>query len=99
MYEIDYAKSIAADLADLRAYERAQILDQIEEQLTYEPTQQTRNKKILVGLTPPWEYMEIVWELRIGRYRVFYDVDVEAAIVFVRAIRYKPPHKTTEEIL
>ena len=67
--------------------------------MTYEPTQQTRNKKILIGLTPPWEYIEPVWELRIGQYRVFYDVDEEAAIVFVRAIRHKPPHKTTEEIL
>jgi len=76
-----------------------QILEHIEAQLTHQPTQQTRNKKILVGLIPPWEYVEPVWELRVGEYRVFYDVDEDASIVTIRAIRHKPPHKTTEEIL
>ena len=99
MYTIDYAESVADDLIDIRAYEREQILDGIERQLTYEPAKQTRNKKILVGLTPPWEYIEPVWQLRIGQYRVFYDVDEAIFVVTVRAIRYKPLHRTTEEIL
>lgn len=99
MYTIEYTEGVAGDLADLRAYERAQILDRIEEQLTHEPTRQTRNKKILMGLVPPWEYVEPVGELRVGRYRVFYDVDEASVVVAVRAIRYKPPHKTTGEIL
>ena len=47
----------------------------------------------------PWEHLEPVWELRDGEYRVFYDVDEAAAVIKVRAIRHKPPHKTTEEIL
>jgi len=75
MYTIEYAESVADDLVDIRAYERKQIFDGIERQLTYEPAKQTRNKKILVGLIPPWEYIEPVWELRIGQYLVFYDVD------------------------
>ena len=99
MYTIEYAEGVIDDLANMRVYERAKILDQLEEQLTYEPTQQTRNKKILVGLTPPWEHIEPVWELRIGQYRVFYDVDEAKSAVIVRAIRRKPSHKTTEEIL
>ena len=37
--------------------------------------------------------------LRIGEFRVFYDVNEAEARVMVRAIRHKPPHKTTEEIL
>jgi hypothetical protein len=37
MYEIEYAESIADDLASLRAYDRIQILDGIETQLQYEP--------------------------------------------------------------
>jgi hypothetical protein len=61
MYTIEYAEGVAEDLADLRAYDRAQILDRIEVQLKYEPTQQARNKKILIGLTPPWEYEEPIW--------------------------------------
>ncbi len=99
MYTIEYAEAVTDDLTDLRAYERNQILDSIEEQLTYEPTIETRNRKPLVGLVPPWEHVEPVWELRVGEYRVFYDVNEEASIVMIRAIRHKPPHKTTEEIL
>ena len=60
---------------------------------------ETRNKKILVGLTPPWEHQPPVWELRVGEYRVFYDVDEPDRRVTVRAVRRKPPHATTEGIL
>ena len=99
MYEIKYADGVANDLKKFRAYDRTKILDIIDDQLTYQPTQQTRKRKILVGLIPPWEYMEPSWQLRIDNYRVFYDVNEDKFIVTVRAIRYKPPHITTEEIL
>jgi len=71
----------------------------IEEQLRHEPTRNTRNKKMLVGLTPPWQMEGPVWELRIGKFRVFYEVNETALRVIIRAVREKPPHKTTEEIL
>jgi len=99
MFVIEYANGVAEDLKNIRAYKRTQILDSIDAQLKHEPTVQTRNRKILVGLTPPWEYVEPIWELRVGEYRVFYDVDEEASVVIVRAIRHKPAHKKTEEIL
>lgn len=99
MYEIQYTESVADDLSSLLAYERARILDRIEAHLEHEPTRQTRNKKILVGLAPPWEHVEPVWELRVGEYRVFYDADEVESILSIRAIRRKSPHKTTEEIL
>ncbi|HUY33318.1 MAG TPA: type II toxin-antitoxin system RelE/ParE family toxin [Pirellulales bacterium] len=99
MFGIDYAFSVAEDLAELRAHHRKRILDQIDEQLTHQPTEETRNKKIVRGLVPPWEHEEPVWELRVGEFRVFYDVNEEKARVTVRAIRQKPLHKTTEEIL
>jgi mRNA interferase RelE/StbE len=99
MYEIRYAEDVADDLKRLRPAQRTRILDRIEAQLTHQPTEQTRNRKILVGLVPPWEHEEPVWQLRIGEFRVFYDVDDAEAIVVIRAIRHKPPHKTTEEIL
>jgi len=38
----------------------------------------------------PWEYIEPVWELRPGEYRVFYDVEEKPALVKIRAIRHKP---------
>jgi mRNA-degrading endonuclease RelE of RelBE toxin-antitoxin system len=74
-------------------------LDTIEVQLIHEPAKQTKNKKILIGLAPPWEHVAPVWELRVGDFRVFYDADEAAKAVAVRAIRRKPPHMTTEEIL
>lgn len=99
MYTIAFSSGIADDLADLRAADRARLLDRIEEQLSHQPSQETRNKKILVGLIPPWDHEGPIWELRVGEHRVFYDVDEDGGRVTVRAIRHKPPHKTTEEIL
>ncbi|PKO22673.1 MAG: hypothetical protein CVU38_08215 [Chloroflexi bacterium HGW-Chloroflexi-1] len=98
-YAIDYAEGVEEDLAELRAYDQARIPDKIDEQLIYEPARETRNKKMLVGLVPPWDYIEPAWELRIGEYRVFYDMDEKTLTVTIRAIRFKPPDKTTEEIL
>jgi len=99
MYAIEYVEGVVDDLATLRARDRKQVLDQLEKQLKYEPTKKTKNRKPLSGLIPPWEHVEPVWELRVGAYRIFYDVDERASLVMIRAIRHKPPHKTTEEIL
>jgi mRNA-degrading endonuclease RelE of RelBE toxin-antitoxin system len=55
----------------------------LEEQLTHQPTVETRNRKKL----RPNQIAE--WELRIGKYRVFYDVDTGANVVEVKMIGYK----------
>lgn len=68
MYEFVYAEGVLDTLQPMRAVDRKRILEKIDEQLTHEPTQTTRNKKMLVGLTPPWETERPVWELRIGKY-------------------------------
>ena len=96
MFIIEFAPSVADDLDGLRAFDRTRILDEIDEQLTHEPNRETRNKKVVVGLVFPWEHEEPAWELRVGEYRVFYDVDEPAGHVTIRAVRHKPPHKTTE---
>ena len=99
MYKIAYSRSVADDLKRLPAHLRSGILDQIEVQLRHEPTRQTRHRKIILGLVPPWDHLEPTWELRIGEHRVFYDVNEEERTVTIRAIRHKPPQKKTEEIL
>jgi mRNA-degrading endonuclease RelE of RelBE toxin-antitoxin system len=99
VFTISYAASVAEDLGGVRAFERRRLLDQIDRQLSHEPTREARNRKVLRGLTPPWEHVQPVWELRVNEYRVFYDVDEVAEQVVVRAVRRKPPHKATEEIL
>src|SRR5438067_13926790 len=47
----------------------------------------------------PWDHEEPVWELRASGFRVFYDVNDARRRVVIRAVRKKPPHRTTEEIL
>ena len=99
MYSIEYAESVADDLGALRPYDHRRVLDQIDSRLATAPARETRSQKIVVGLKPPWEHEAPLWQLRIGEFRVFYDVDESQKLVIVRAIRRKPPHKTTEEIL
>ncbi|MBI2899968.1 MAG: type II toxin-antitoxin system RelE/ParE family toxin [Planctomycetes bacterium] len=99
MYLLEIAGSARRELAEIRAFERTAIAREIQEQLTREPTVPTRKRKLLEGVKPTFEAKPPVWELRIGEIRVFYDVDEGTMTVFVRAIRWKPPHKTTEEIL
>ena len=99
MFEIEFARSVEKDLSGLRAFDPSRILKAIEEQLSKNPCVETRNRKALVDLIPPFGAVPPVWELRIGEYRIFYDVDEDEGIVYVRAVRKKPPHKTTEEIL
>ncbi len=100
MYRIAYAnKTVVNNLKDLPAHERKRILDSIDKQLKYEPTVKAKHRKPIIGLIPPWEHVEPIGEWSVGEYRVFYDVDEAALVVNIRAIRHKPPHKTTEEIL
>ena len=99
MYEIRFAVGVARDLSALRAAERKRILDGIRRRLGHEPTRTTRHVKQLRKLSPPFEHVPPIWQLRIGDHRIFYDVDEATAVVFVRAVRRKPPHTTTEEIL
>lgn len=99
MFAIEFSEGAFEDLARARPFERRRLLEAIETQLGNLPTSESRNRKQLHGLVPPFETVPPVWELRVGDYRIFYDVDEEAHKVYVRAIRRKPPHKRTEEIL
>jgi len=99
VYEIRLASGVVGDLKKLRAYDRRRVLDAISIQLRNEPNRPTPNRKLLVNLIPPWDAEPPIWELRVGDYRVFYDVSEREAVVYVRAIRKKPPERRTEEIL
>lgn len=77
------------ELRELRAFDRRPILEAIRQQLTYEPTVVTRNRKLLEPLVPDFEAVPPIWELRVGNYCIFYDVDEEEKIVYIRAVRYK----------
>ncbi len=88
MYSIEYTEEALTDLEYFRKSERQLILDQVDGQLTYEPNVETNNRKRL----RPNQVAE--WELRIGKYRVFYDVTTQVntevvKIVKVEAVGFK----------
>lgn len=99
MYEILLSVGVQQELGKIRIYDRKVLLDAIEARLSEKPNVETKTRKPLLGLIPPFEAVLPVWQLRVGDYRVFYDVSEQERKVFVRAVRRKPPHKTTEEIL
>lgn len=83
MLEIEFTPEAEQDLKWFRKNEQNVILDGIEAQLRYEPTVETRNRKQL----RPNQTAE--WELRVGKFRVFYDVDDQMHIVSIEAIGLK----------
>ncbi len=51
-----------------------------------------------MDLTPSFDHELPVWELRVGPFRVFYDVQDEEQRVHVRAVRRKEPPQKTKDI-
>jgi mRNA-degrading endonuclease RelE of RelBE toxin-antitoxin system len=83
-YKIDYAGNAENHLAGFAARQRRIIADAIDVQLSHDPTVQTRNRKRMRpnALAP--------WELRIGGFRVYYDVtDQPEPVVQILAIGEK----------
>ena len=83
MFEIELTPEAIDDLTSFRKSEQQAVFDQINEQLFYEPTVDTRNRKKL----RPNDVSE--YELRVGKFRVFYDVDESTKTVKIEAVGYK----------
>ncbi|HEX2996573.1 MAG TPA: type II toxin-antitoxin system RelE/ParE family toxin [Anaerolineales bacterium] len=83
MYQIEFTPEALDDLNVFKKNEQNEILDGIEQQLRFEPTIETRNRKRM-RTNPVAE-----WELRIGRFRVLYNVEEEVKIVSVEALGIK----------
>lgn len=96
-FVVKIVASALKELESVRIFDRRRIVQAIEEQLPHEPTSPTRNRKILPDLQPSFPCEPPISELRVGNFRVFYDVDED--VVFVRAIRIKNPHQTTEQTI
>ena len=79
-FRVKFTPSALDDLVPFKKRERKTILDGIDKQLVDEPHVETRNRKRL----RPNRTSE--WEVRIGKYRVFYDVRQSDRIVAVRMI-------------
>jgi mRNA-degrading endonuclease RelE of RelBE toxin-antitoxin system len=98
-FVVQIVPSALNELKQFKSYYRRRIADAIEFQLKQEPATPTRHRKILEVADASFAFDPPLWELRVGEYRVFYDVDLPSQIVYVRAVREKPPHSTTEEII
>jgi mRNA-degrading endonuclease RelE of RelBE toxin-antitoxin system len=87
MYVVEFTENAIEDLRCLRKNEQGIIVDEIEKQLFHEPLTETRNRKPL----RPNDLSQ--WELRVDRFRVFYDVTVKDAMVIVKAVGWKDHNK------
>ena len=83
MFEIKFTPDAIADLRWFIKEDRKTIMAELETQLCYEPAVETRNRKRL----RPNKLAE--WELRLGGFRVFFDVEEEDRLIQVIAIGYK----------
>jgi mRNA-degrading endonuclease RelE of RelBE toxin-antitoxin system len=84
-FVIKFTPTASDHVRAYRKFEQQIILEGIEEHLLHEPTVATRNRKWLA------ENPLADWELRIGRFRVFYDVvaDEEQPVVKIKAVGHK----------
>ncbi len=82
-YRVEVTEEAKTDLSYFAAHARKLIVSQIREQLTQEPLTETRNRKKLRenALWP--------WELRIGKFRVFYEVGDDAQTVTIVSVGSK----------
>ncbi len=81
-FRIEFVQQAEADLDEIRAFDRGAILDAIEQQLQSEPGRISRSRiKRLRSLESP------AYRLRVGDYRVFYDVDeAQHAVTVLRVL-------------
>jgi len=85
--QIEFIPEAVDDLRSFRKHDQQRIIAVIESQLPYQASEPSRNRKRL----RPNELAE--WELRVGDFRVFYDVDEAAGVVRIVAIGYKEGNK------
>lgn len=82
-YTIEVTEDAKEDLSYYTAFERKTIVVEIRTQLTHQPTVETKNRKEL-------RHNPIAtWELRVGMYRIFYEVDKIAQIVNIVSVGHK----------
>ena len=68
-YQIEVTESARDDLSVYTVFERKTIASAMRAQLTYQPMIETRQRKKLR------DNPVASWELRVGKHRVFYEID------------------------
>jgi mRNA-degrading endonuclease RelE of RelBE toxin-antitoxin system len=87
-FELVYAPQVKEHMKAIERKYYGLIRQEIEAQLQFESEVETRNRKPLRRAVA----FEAEWEIRIGpnnRFRVFYEVDRKAGVVYILAIGVK----------
>ena len=82
-YQIEVTEEAKTDLNYYGVFERKIITSGIRVQLEHEPSLETKNRKLLR------DNPISSWELRVGKYRVFYEVNEVRQNVTVVAVGHK----------
>ena len=82
-YQIEVTEEAKADLYYYAAFERKIITNEIRVQLIHQPLIETKNKKKLR------DNPIASWELRSGKYRIFYEVEETSRKVAIVAVGHK----------
>jgi mRNA-degrading endonuclease RelE of RelBE toxin-antitoxin system len=82
-YPIRFTPTAGAQFRALRKYDQVRIRDAMVRQLTDKPDEETRHKKRIDS------DLLSTHELRVGDFRVFYDIDVDKMEVVIEAIGIK----------
>jgi len=93
MFNLNWQHEAVAEVRAIRAFDRVRILEAVSLHLVNQPDLETGPRKKLC-----LEDGSTIYQLRVGDYRVFYDVDLELGAVVIRHVRRKG-RKTTGEIL
>ena len=84
MHDLVWDEEAMAELAALSAFQRRIVVDNVEDQLRYQPDVETRNRKPL--REPLKELPQASWELRIHAYRVLYWIPDGRTVAVLRVI-------------
>src|SRR5713101_10140736 len=82
-YRIEVTEEAKTDLSFYTAFERKIITAEIRVQLIHQPLVETKNRE------PLRDNPLASWELRVGNYRVFYEVDEPAQMVTLVSVGHK----------
>ena len=82
-YILDMTEDANEDLSHYRVFERKLITDEIVIQLVDQPDVETLNRKHLR------DNPIARWELKVGKFRVFYEIDADGQIVTVVSVGHK----------
>lgn len=82
-YILDMTEDANQDLWYYRAFERKMITDEMAVQLVDQPDVETNNRRRLR------DNPIARWELKVGKFRVFYEIDADEQVVTVTSVGHK----------